>query len=224
MNQIRLKMNPTKMKLIYFGSNKMLGKCHLNSISVSQDIEYSSENIRYLGAWLDNNLNFKCHVQKKCSTAMWNIHKIHQIREFIDADTCNILCCALVLSHLEYSNGILINATNTVLNKLQTIQNIVARLVLKKGNYDSASNCLIELHWLPIRSQIEFKLLCIVYKCLKIGSPVYLTNLLCRNNVVKGLRSEDKYKQLIVPRVSNKTFASRSFSVCGPTLWNSLPN
>ena len=149
MNQNRLKMNPTKTELIYFGSNKMLGKCHLNSISVSQDIVYSSENIRYLGAWLDNNLIFKLHILKKCSTAMWNIHKICQIREFIDADTYNILCYALVLSHLDYSNGILIN---TVLNKLQRIQNIAARLLLKKGNYDSASNCLRELHWLPIRS------------------------------------------------------------------------
>ena len=65
---------------------------------------------------------------------MWNIHKIRSIREHIDTDMCNILCCALVLSHLDYSNGILSGARKAVLDKMQRIQNIAAKLVLGKSN------------------------------------------------------------------------------------------
>ena len=57
-----------------------------------------------------------------------------------------------------------------------------------------------------------------------IKGPGYLENLLCRNwGNYKGLRTNN-YKLLVVPRVSNKTFASRSFSVCGPSIWNKLPD
>ena len=87
MHQNRLKMNPTKMELIYFGSSRMLAKCSINTINVVKDAIPGSDYIKYLGAWLDNILNYKIHVQKKYSIAMWNIYKIRQIREYIDVDT-----------------------------------------------------------------------------------------------------------------------------------------
>ena len=40
----------------------------------------------------------------------------------------------------------------------------------------------------------------------------------------EGLRSNSDYKSLVVPQTRRQTFASRSFSVAGPMLWNSLPN
>ena len=39
----------------------------------------------------------------------------------------------------------------------------------------------------------------------------------------QGLCSEKDNTRLLVPKTSNKTFAARSFSVLGPTLWNTLP-
>ena len=43
---------------------------------------------------------------------------------------------------------------------------------------------------------------------MKVGSPEYLNTLLCCNVTSKGLRSENNYRKLIVPRASNKTFTS----------------
>ena len=88
----------------------MLSGSSLNPVKVVNDIVKNSDCIRYLGEWLDNMLKFDVHVGKKCSTAICIIRKIRHIREFIDNNTCNILCCALVLSHVGYSNGILCGA------------------------------------------------------------------------------------------------------------------
>ena len=157
--------------------------------------------------------------------AMWNLRKIRQIREYLDQDTYTILCCALVLSHLDYSNGILCEASDTVINKLQRVQNLAAKLVLCKGQRDSPRECLKVLHWLPIRARIEFKILCIVYKFSSCQGPEYLESLLCKNDFAKkGLRSEMLHNQLIVPRVACRMFAVRSFSVFGLKNWNLLPN
>ena len=86
-------------------------------------------------------------------------------------------------------------------------------------------NALRELHWLPNRARIEYKILCLIFKCVNCTGPGYLEDLICRNNGSgKGLRSDEKHKMLIVPWVSKQTFAVRSFSVYSPITWNNLPD
>ena len=64
-----------------------------------------------------------------------------------------------------------------------------------------------------------------VYKCLSGDAPDYLKELLNEHTPNRqGLRSEQSYKRLVVPRTVRKTFASRAFSVYGPSLWNQIPN
>ena len=67
MDQTRLKMNPSKTEFINFGSRQQLAKCTHDTISVSGDLILRSDIIRYLGVWMDKELNFKQHVTKKMS-------------------------------------------------------------------------------------------------------------------------------------------------------------
>ena len=57
-----LKMNPTKTEFIYFGNQVQLNKCTVNSINIDSDLILRLAEIRYLGAWLDSNLNFKTNI------------------------------------------------------------------------------------------------------------------------------------------------------------------
>ena len=64
-----------------------------------------------------------------------------------------------------------------------------------------------------------------VYKCLSGDAPDYLKVLLNEYTTTRqGLRSEQSYKRLVVPRTVRKTFTFRAFSVYGPSLWNQIPN
>ena len=81
------------------------------------------------------------------------------------------------------------------------------------------------LHWLPVWERIEYKILTLVYKCIVREAPAYLIDMIWEKDMRhEGLRSNSDHKSLVVPRTRRQTFASRSFSVVGPTLWNSLPN
>ena len=83
MNQNRLKMNDSKTEFIMFGHHSQLKKCKTKSIQIS-DVKFPKVDIiRYLGAWLDNNLSFKHHVMKKCQVAMWNFLRIRSIRKYL---------------------------------------------------------------------------------------------------------------------------------------------
>ena len=109
------------------------------------------------------------------------------------------------------------------LNKLQRIQNHAARIVLRKPRHVSATSLLRTLHWLPVKARIQYKIACLCFQCLSHNTmPPYLSDLLHSYQPPRTLRSLDT-SLLSVPRFCLETFGRRSFSVFGPTVWNSLP-
>jgi hypothetical protein len=173
-----LKMNANKTDVSLFGSKLMLSKAHINSICVGEEDVAVSDGIKYLGVWMDSNLSMKHHIDKKIKTAAGNIRRIISIRPFIDTDTAKILATSLVLSHLDYANSILSGLPKSTIAKLQRIQNWAAKVVLCSRKYDSSSNALKVLHWLPIKSRVDFQVLCLIYRCLNNMAPSYLSDLL----------------------------------------------
>lgn len=109
------------------------------------------------------------------------------------------------------------------LQKLQVVQNSAARLVMRVRRRDHITPILKELHWLPIRARIEFKILTLVHKCINGSAPAYLIELLELYSPARPLRSQAQ-ALLIEPRFSTIAFGSRAFSRSAPRLWNSLPS
>ena len=130
MNENRLKMNVQKTELMFLGSEQQLKKCETSDIRVINDKVEKSKVMKYLGSWLDENLSFMKHMTMKCKAAMWNIHRIRNICAYLDKSTCETLVASLVTPHLDYGNGLLIGATETVIGKYQRIQNIAAKMIL----------------------------------------------------------------------------------------------
>ena len=224
MDSNRLKMNDTKTEYIQFGNKRQLQKCHSDSINVNDVVVKKSCDIKYLGVWLDDTLSFRTHITKKCRTAMLNLQRLKLIRSSLTVDVCKTLVQGLVISHLDYANAVLVGLPRYELNKLQRVQNIAAKLVLKKRKYDSATECRRELHWLPISARIDFKIILLVFKCLNNMAPSYLQSLIrLKTTNREGLRSSKDNLLLEVPFTLRKTFAERSFSIYGPKTWNELP-
>ena len=99
-----------------------------------------------------------------------------------------------------------------------------ACLVLKRTKRDSITECLKELHWLPIKQRISYKILVLTHKSVNGQGPKYLQDLIQPTTQRrKGLRSQRDSDLLLRPKTKLKTFADRSFSIAAPTLWNRLP-
>ena len=190
MNENRLKLNTDKTEVIYFGSRAQLNKCTLRAIDVVNDKVEPKNCVRFLGAWLDRTLTLNEHIQSRCKLAMWNICKIKNIRKYVDQDSCATLVSSLVMSRLDYSNSLLCNAVEKLVSKLQRVQNIDARLALECDKRTHIKFMLEQLHWLPIRKRIDYKVLCILFKCVIGTGPTYLSNLICKTpGCGKELRS-----------------------------------
>ena len=84
---------------------------------------------------------------------------------------------------------------------------------------------LRQLHWLPVRQRVVFKLAGLVHQSLVGAAPAYLADD-CRLPSDVGRRplrsNSSNMRKLLVPRTHNK-LGDRSFSAAGPRLWNDLP-
>ena len=221
----RLKMNNSKTEFILFGSNKMLTRCITAHININGTRVKKQNVIRYLGVWMDEVLSFKYHVKMKCKSVMFNFVQIKRLRPSLTVEAANILVMGLVISHLDYAKSILISVLDVTIKQLQCVQNITVKVVLQADKYAHPRECMKNLHWLPICKRFEHKLLTIVYKCTKGIAPNYPQELLKKHVPIRpGLHSGNSLTKLAVPRVTRQTFTARSFSVCGPRLWNSLPS
>lgn len=221
MSENRLKMNASKSEFVIFSSKRLSKHINTNSLNVAGDDVKIGDNIRLLGAWLDRFLTMEVHARKKAKAASLALMKIRHIRQYITDDICKLLVNALVTSHVDYCNGILAGCSNKVVNILQRIQTQAAKLILNRRKWESSSKALRDLHWLPVRKRICYKILVTVFNCLQGNAPRYLMDLLVKNEGTRTLRNS--HNKLIVPSVKRKTFASRSFSVYGPRVWNRLP-
>ena len=74
----------------------------------------STTKTKFLGVILDSHITFKDHITNKSKIALYNLSLIHKIRNFLTADQCKMLMCLLVLTHLDYSNVILVNSPDAI--------------------------------------------------------------------------------------------------------------
>ena len=179
-DEVRLKMNPSKTEFIYFRHMAQPRKCTVNSLDVVGDLILRSDLIRYLGVWMDQHLNFKQQSTKKCQAAMPSFMKIRSIRPLLTSEATESLVPNLYMSHLDYCNSVLYGLPDCNISKMQCIQNMCARLVLRRTKYDSISNCLKQLHWLLVKQRIEHKILTLTYTCLSSQARNYLAHLINR--------------------------------------------
>ena len=202
-------MNDSKTEFIYFGWPSQLGKCCIDKIDVNGIEVERSYSTRYLGAYLDSELDFKEHIKIKCKVAMLNLHRIKAARKNLTRTACNKLVVTLVLLHLDYANSLLGGLPKSSINIMQMVQNMATKITLGKCKYDSASRCLVQLQWLPIKYRMDYKIISIVHKCLNDDALPYLTRMIQPNKPERqGLRSEKDTTRLLVPQTSKKTFAA----------------
>ena len=77
------------------------------------------------------------------------------------------------------------------LNKLQRIQNSLARVITNTSKYQHITPTLKKLHWLPIKQRIDYKLCLLTYKTLTKQQPTYLYNSLSFPSHSVSTRSSD---------------------------------
>ena len=110
------------------------------------------------------------------------LYNIRRIRKYLSRRSTETLIHAFVTSRVDYRNSLLYGLPAYQLNKLQGIQNAAARLILRH-----VRPLLYNLHWLPVKFRIYFKILLLTCKAITGLAPFYLQELI-------NLKEACKYK------------------------------
>ena len=195
-----------------------------STIDLREEVIISSTSVRNLGAIFDTNLRMDKHVSDICRRGFYHIRRIALIRKYLDHDATARLISAFVLSLLDNGNSLLVGLTEKQLDRLQSVQNAAVRLINRSSRTERIKPQLKALHWLPVRSRIDFKIATLAYRCVHRLAPSYLSELVSLQVPKRsGLRSETDMLKLVVPTARKERWGERSFSCCAPRIWNALP-
>ena len=182
----------------------------------------TADTITALGIVLDSKLSFSHHIKSVVKSCNYHIRAIKHIRHLLTTQDAQTLAQSIVQSRLDYCNSILHGTTLTNLASLQRVQNNLARLVLQPNYPASSTSLLAQLHWLPVKQRITYKIANLTHNIIHTKQPPYLLELLQPYSPSRLLRSSDQ-SMLIIPR-TRLHVTDHSFQVSAPTIWNSLPN
>ena len=227
----QLKLNPDKTEIIWFASSRRAAQMPNAADTLALTGVNSTHVVRNLGVYLDAHLTLKDNVTKKVQSCFYYLRPIRQICRMLPAESIKLLLHAFITSRLDYCNAVLINQPDSLINRLQSVQNAAARIYAGVNRFDRVSVSDImgrDLHWLKIRERIKYKICVMVFNCRNGCAPEYLSDDVTPWFPARaGLRSSDSAEQsnkLVVPATQTKTFGERSFRVAGPSAWNSLPS
>ena len=227
MSSNRLKINHDKTDFVWFASSYGPSGVPADDICVGGVIIKPSATARSLGVVFDNFLTFKAHVSNVISSCFLKLKQLGRLRRSIDHENLRTLLIVFVLSRLDYCNSLLAGQPESLMKRLQSVQNAAARMFSGLSRYQSVTAVLRdELHWLKISYRVTYKLCILVYRCLHGLALKYLSGS-CVRLVEQSLRSSRNRAaasgNLVIPRTRLKTYGQRSFAFAGPTAWNSLP-
>ena len=201
----------------------MLRQCHdISCMQIGDSSIHSTDKAKNIGVMFDENLNFVNHVNLLCRTCYMHLNNISKIREYLSKDAAATIVNALVTSRLDNVNAILYGLTQYLIQRMQRVQNNAARLVCRKKKRDNVTPLLKELHWLPVKHRIEYKIAMLVFKCLHNLAPQYLCDLIERYEPQRSLRSANK--NIVVEKPGKQRIGDRAFKAAGPKVWNELPD
>ena len=191
----------------------------------------------YLSFNLDNSLNEAeaVHAMELCIRAIrawmqadklkFNENKTEVMligtRQQLSKVNLDTLIVALVIGRLGYCNSPLYGLPASYVIKLQRVQNAAARFISNTTRFDHISPVMKDLHWLPVKYRIMFKLVVYTFNALHGIAPTYihqLTRLKPQSNYY--LRSNT----IDLPNKTKKTTGKRAFFAAAPTLRNALPD
>jgi hypothetical protein len=222
LRQHMLKLNDEKTEVLLLGSKNMVSKFPELKIHIGKETLQPTNSARNIGVIFDKHLDMKAHIISTCKSANYHIYKIWKIRKFLTREACEQLVHAFISTKLDYGNSLLYGIPGCQIQMLQKVQNSAARVICKLPKFHHITQVLKDLHWLPVKQRITFKVLLMTYKALNGLAPPYISELLSLYEPSRMLRSSQKM-MLVEPRTNLVKYGDRAFKNVAPKLWNKLP-
>lgn len=101
----------------------------------------------------------------------YQLRNIGFIRKYLTRSATEKLVHSLISSRLDFGNSLLYNLPNSQIAQLQKLQNAAARIISLSSKHSHITPILQNLHWLPVKECIIFKILLLVHQIMNRTAP-----------------------------------------------------
>ena len=220
----KLSLNIAKTEYVLIGSHYKI-----NNTAVQPEVKINSKpfkrvkHAKVLGVQIDENLNWKKHIEFIASKISSGIGAIRKLKEFVDRNTLVLVYNALIQPHFDYCCEVWDTIGKVQAERLQKFQNRAARLIMNfKNEHGMSISARNSLDWISLeerRVQMKARLM---YKRVNKLAPHRLCDIFQKTNTVSDYNLRGSSTSLCIPRPRTESL-KRSFSYCGAQLWNQIP-
>ena len=159
---------------IHGGQKKLQRQCTVETYRYLADTQIS-----YWHTSVYEHMNMIANTSEISRCCNFHVHHIGQFNQFLQRQTSERVVNALVTSRLDYCNSLVYGTVDKNFARLQHLQNTAARLIMRVTKCANVKPVLKELHWLPVRERVCFKIMVLVHRAVNCRGPVYLRDLIC---------------------------------------------
>ena len=212
----QMKANPDKFQALIVKKGNETIDIELN---VAGQIIKPTKCVKLLGLYIDETLSFDDYVSKLCIRAARQTNALRRIAKYLNRDCLIKIYNAFITSNFNYCNVVWHFCGDTNSRKIEKVHKKSLNVVL--NDYTSSYSVLLEKVERPTLYVSRIKSISLeVYKCLKKGSPSYITDIFSVSNIPYETRGGTKLTQ---PKVNTSRKGLNSFRYQGAKIWNELP-
>ena len=224
-----LKLNEGKTEALslhpFYGQSQLVDEIYFNDTVIA-----TSPTAKSLGVHFDSKLSFQKQASEVVQTCNYRLKNMIRIGSKLQPDVKQMIFQSYIMNKLDYCNSVYGGINQSVINKLQSVQNAGARFVKGMFGRDwrqrgSMHDLLSTLHYLPVYYRILFKICLLTFKCIHGLAPKYLQELISISQPSAHYsmrRNCDRFRLETLDKPRYQKMES-AFQYISPTTWNNLP-
>ena len=193
------------------------------ALKLGDDVIEKVTFVKYLGIYLDSQLNWKVHIDSLCRKLISQCGALRKLSYHTPKWVLEKIYFAHFHSRLQYLISAWGSAAKTNLSKLQVLQNRALKSVYKLPYLFPTSDLYTQFNKsiLPVKGLNELQLLSQLFKILKLNS--LLSNLAITRRNITHSHNTRQANDLCVYK-AKKEMGKRCFTYIAPYMYNKLPD
>ena len=120
LNGSRLRLNPSKTQVMWFGSAQQLAKVRLDEVPMLSSQVRVIDAARNLGVVVDSQLSMSVQVAAVCRGGYYQLRQLRPLKRCMTAEAMKTLTHAFIGSRLDYCNVLYCGIAEGLLSRLQS--------------------------------------------------------------------------------------------------------
>ena len=174
--------------------------------------------IKYLGMTMYENRSWEMHIKQLCSSISKYFGVFYNIRNILTIPLKTLLYYSFIHSRISYGIELYGACSQTLLNKIQTLQNKLLKVLFNKPYRTGTNDLHHELRLLKVDDLYRISVLNFVYKAVNRESIDQFSNYFHFRDTIHGHNTRGK-KQIIRKKVTNN-YGKSTVHYQGANLWN----